>query len=1500
MKIESFIRRPVLASGISIFIVLLGIIGIVTLPVEQYPDMAPPTVSVDTYYTGAGAETVQKSVIMPLEEAINGVENMLYMTSTATGGGRATITIYFRPGTDPDVAAVNVQNRVASATALLPAEVTRAGVTTRKQQNSMLVQFVLTSPDSSFDRDFIANYLKINIEPVLLRVQGVGNVNALGNNYSLRIWLKPDVMAQYKLVPADITAVLGEQNIEAATGQLGENSDNSFQYSLKYTGRLVNTEEFGEMVIRSLSDGSVLRVKDIADISLGSENYLYRGVTNGAPSVFCMVYQMAGSNATQVIDDVVASLDEAAKELPKGLEIKMVQNSNEFLSASIHNVLQTLIEAILLVVLVVYVFLQNIRSSIIPAISIIVSLVGTFAVLALIGFTLNLLTLFALILVIGTVVDDSIVVVEAVQAKLDEGYESPYLATVDGMRGITNAIITTSLVFMAVFIPVCFISGASGTFYAQFGITMSIAVALSTVNALTLSPALCAMLMRPVGKETGKGFSYRIRSGYNAAFKAMLGKYEKAAFYFIKRRWLTGGCIVVSIVLLAVLMRSTKTGFVPDEDLGTIAINISAAPGSSLYTTEQIQQRVGEELAKIPQVESYSTLAGYGLTSGQGPSSGNCLVRLKPWAERPGKENSVATVTAEINRRLATVKDANAMAFAPPMIPGYGMTNGFEMYVQDKTGGNINDFYQVTQQFLTHLNERPEIARSYSTFTPNVPQYQVAVDAAKCKRAGVTPDAVLDVISGYCGGLYASNFNRFNKIYRVMVQAVPEARLNEQALDNMYVRIGEEMAPVSQFVQLERVYGAENLHRFNLFNSISVSGQPADGYSTGDVIHAIAETAATHLPTGYGYEFGGLTRTESETQDTTAFVFALCIIFIYLILSMLYESYLIPFAVLLSVPFGLAGSFLFAKLFGLENNIYLQTGLIMLIGLLAKTAILLTEYATQRRREGMSLAGAALSAAKARLRPILMTALTMIAGMLPLMIASGVGANGNRSLGTGVVGGMLVGTLALLLLVPSLFVVFQWLQEKVEKHSMKHIHAVTKSGTVGLCILFFSVGLSSCGVYTSYQRPAEIAEAIGDSLPTDSMTNPAELPWREFFTDPALQSLIETGLERNTDLRIAHLRVEQASASLRTAKLAFLPALSASVEGSGSSFDGAKTVWTHSEVFSANWELDFFGRLRNTKRQARAQLEQTLDYRQAVQTGLISTIAINYYTLLMLHRQLDISEQTLTNWQENVRAMKAMKRAGMTHEAALAQAEANALTVEASTADLRQQITELENNFSVLLGNMPQRIAIDENNVHTLPIPVLSVGIPVALLANRPDVRQAEHALKAAFYATNAARSAFYPSLTLGGSAGWTNNSGRAIVNPAQVLVSAVGSLVQPLFAQGRLRAQLKIARAQQEEARLLFARSLLDAGAEVNNALSACQTAHSKRTLYDRRISRLEDALRSTRLLMRNSSNTSYLEVLTAQQSLLDAELTRIANEFEESQSIITLYRALGGGTRY
>jgi len=1031
MKIDNFIKRPVLASGISILIVILGIIGLTTMPVEQYPDVAPPTVSVYAYYPGANAETVLKSVVTPLEESINGVENMMYMTSSASASGEVRTTVYFRPGTDPDMAAVNVQNRVATASGLLPAEVNRTGVTTRKQQNSLLMSFVLYTPDDSFDREFLANYLKINVQPALMRIQGVGNVNAMGMDYSMRIWLKPDVMAQYKLVPSDIVAVLGEQNIEVATGELGENSDNTFQYTMKYTGRLETEEQFGDMVVRALPDGEVLLLKDVATLELGSANYMFIGETNNHASLFCMVYQTPGSNATQIIKDIEAHLAEAEKDLPKGMAFLTIQNNNDFLFASINNVVQTLVEAILLVVLVVFFFLQNFRSTLIPTISILVSLIGTFAVLSVAGFTINLLTLFALVLVIGTVVDDSIVVVEAVQAKFDAGYKSAYLAARDGMKGITNAIVVSSLVFMAVFIPVCFISGTSGTFYTQFGITMAVAVGISAINALTLCPALCALLMKPGGAE--KGFTKRVRKAYEASYGAFLKEYKTGAMFFIRRKWLAIGCVAVGVAALVLLMNTTKTGFIPDEDTGVIYVDVSAALGNTINSTLKVQRQIAEQLEQMPQIESFSHVVGYGIFSGQGSSYGNWFIRLKPWSDRPGKENSVEAVVAEINARLATVKDATALAFAPPMLPGYGMSNGIELHMQDRTGGTVADFFQVTQDYLTKLRERPEIEMAYSTFNPTFPQYQVEVDAAKCKRAGVSPNEVLEVLGGYTGGLYASNFNRFTKVYRVMVQAAPEYRLDEQSLNNMYVRINDEMAPISQFVTLTKIYGAQSLYRFNLFNSIAVSGQPADGYSTGDAIRAIQEVASENLPHGYSYEFGSMTREQNENTNTTVIIFALCIVFIYLLLSMLYESYLIPFAVLLSVPFGLVGSFLFAKIAGMENNIYLQTGLIMLIGLLAKTAILLTEFASERRREGMSIVRAAMSAAKERLRPILMTVLTMVFGMLPMMLASGVGANGSRSLGAGVVGGMVVGTIALLFIVPALFTVFQTLQEKFKK-----------------------------------------------------------------------------------------------------------------------------------------------------------------------------------------------------------------------------------------------------------------------------------------------------------------------------------------------------------------------------------------------------------------------------------------------------------------------------------
>ncbi len=1036
MTLKHFIERPVLASVISVLIVIAGLIGLATLPVEQYPDIAPPTVTVRASYPGASAETIQKSVVVPLEEAINGVEDMMYIQSDASNSGSASISVYFKQGTDPDMATVNVQNRVATATGALPAEVTKIGVTTMKRQTSMLMVFALNSPDDSYDEVFLANYMNINIKPRVQRIQGVGEFFALGADYAMRIWMKPDVMAQYRLVPSDVTMALAEQNIESAAGQLGENSDNAFQYTMKYRGRRVSPEEFGEIVIRSTADGQVLRLKDVADIELGGESYAYKGYANGHPGIAALVFQTAGCNATQVVEEIEDLLEEIKAELPKGIEIVRLQNVNDFLYASINEVIKTLIEAILLVVLVVYVFLQDIRSTLIPTVSIIVALIGTFAFLSLAGFSINLLTLFALVLAIGTVVDDAIIVVEAVQARFDAGYKSSYMATIDAMSGITSAIVTSTLVFMAVFIPVAMMGGTSGVFYTQFGLTMAVAVGISALNALTLSPALCAIILKPYLDENGEmrdNFAARFRKAFNTAFNAMINKYKHGVMLFIKHKWLTWATLGLAFAALVLLMNTTKTGLVPDEDQGTVMVNITTAPGTSLAETDAVMQEVGRRLQQIPQIRDFNQVAGYGMIAGQGNSYGMCIVKLKDWEQRPDKQDAVNAVIEQIYARTADIRNAQVFAVAPPMISGYGTSTGFNMYLQDRNGGNIADFYNVYLQFVGALNQRPEIGRAYSTFNISFPQYIVDIDAAKAKRSGISPSEILSTLSGYYGGQYVSNINRFSKVYRVMIQADPKYRMDTESLNNIFVRMQSgEMAPVSQFVTLTKVYGPEVLNRFNLYNSIAITGTAANGYSSGDTIEAIRETAARVLPSGYSYEFGGITREEARTGSNTTIIFAICILLIYLILSALYESFIIPFAVILSVPCGLMGSFLFAKMMGLENNIYLQTGLIMLIGLLAKTAILLTEYAGDRRRAGMTLTQAAVSAAKVRLRPILMTVLTMVFGMIPLVLASGVGANGNSTLGTGVVGGMIIGTLALLFLVPTLFIVFQTLQEKIK------------------------------------------------------------------------------------------------------------------------------------------------------------------------------------------------------------------------------------------------------------------------------------------------------------------------------------------------------------------------------------------------------------------------------------------------------------------------------------
>ena len=1117
MKLDRFINRPVLSTVISILIVILGLIGLATLPITQYPDIAPPTVSVRATYQGANAQTVLNSVIAPLEDQINGVENMMYMTSNAANNGSAEISIYFKQGTDPDMAAVNVQNRVSMAQGLLPAEVTQVGVTTQKRQTSMLMVFSIYDEKDQYDIEFFENYANINLIPEIKRVNGVGDATVLGQDYSMRIWLKPDVMAQYKLIPSDVAGALAEQNIEAAPGQFGERGNQSFQYTIRYKGRLQQPEEFENIVIKALENGEVLRMKDIADIELGRLSYNFNNTVNGHKAVSCIVYQMAGTNATQTISDLEQVLSKASETLPSGLKINIAQSANDFLFASIHEVVKTLIEAFILVFIVVYIFLQDMRSTLIPAIAIPVALIATFFVLKLIGFSINLLTLSAMVLAIAIVVDDAIVVVEGVHAKLDQGYKSARTASIDAMSELGGAIVSITLVMMSVFVPVSFMGGTAGTFYRQFGLTMAIAIGFSALNALTLSPALCAIFLKPhnsdagmkerigvatkearkimiaryansIGKMMRPGLTLlfttiailgmifglfnfenhpvlclvmivisvlalagmttdKFKHSFNASYDSILGKYKKQVLRFIQKKWLSGGIVVGSIVLLVVFMNITPTGMVPNEDTGTIMGVVTLPPGTSQERAMEVLTRVDSLVAADPAVESRTVISGFSFIGGQGPSYGSLIIKLKDWEDRSTMQNSTVVYATLFMRAQKIIKEAQVLFFAPPMIPGYSASSDIELNMQDKTGGDLNHFFEVVNQYTAALEARPEINSAKPSFNPNFPQYMLDIDAAACKKAGLSPSAILSTMQGYFGGLYASNFNSFGKMYRVMIQAEPNATKNLESLSSIKVRNGNEMAPITQFVSIKKVYGPDIISRFNLYTSMKVMVAPASGYTSGQALAAIAEVAKESLPTGFAYELGGMAREEAETSgSTTGLIFVLCFVFVYLLLSAQYESYILPLSVLLSVPFGLLGSFLFVSGIGslgnipalkmilgtMSNDIYMQIALIMLMGLLAKNAILIVEFALDRRKMGMSITWAAVLGAGARLRPILMTSLAMIVGLLPLMFASGAGANGNRTLGTSAIGGMLIGMILQIFIVPALFVAFQYLQEKVK------------------------------------------------------------------------------------------------------------------------------------------------------------------------------------------------------------------------------------------------------------------------------------------------------------------------------------------------------------------------------------------------------------------------------------------------------------------------------------
>jgi len=1052
MTFTNFIKRPVLSTVISIVIVLLGFIGLVSLPIEQYPDIAPPTVVVFTSYPGADAETVKNSVITPLEESINGVEGMDYISSSASSGS-ASITVLFRQGMNPDMCAVNVQNRVQQAQALLPAEVTRIGVTVMKRQTSQVLMFTLTS-DGRYDDKFLTNYNNINIVPAIKRIQGVGDVQSPGlKTYSMRIWLKPDVMKQHGLMPSDISGALAEQNVEAAPGTFGEQSNVAYEYAIRYTGRLKTAEEFGNIIITSDANGQTLKLKDVAKIELGGQQYSVSMKNNNIPSVMGMVQQIAGSNANQIAKEVKAELEEQAKLFPPGMYYKINYDVTEFLYASIEEVVFTLVFTLILVFLVIYVFLQDWRSTLIPLIAVPVSLIGTFFFLSVFGFSINLLTLSALLLAIAIVVDDAIVVVEAVHAKLDQGYKSPLTASIDAMNEISGAIISITLVMASVFIPVSFIGGTTGTFYREFGVTMAVSIFISALNALTLSPALCAIFLKPHDKEGHERKMSRIdrfHASFNTAYDSVLGKYKKSVEKLVRKPMAMIITVVAGIAVLVVTMFTTKSGLVPDEDTGTVFCTVSMPPATSVARTRTVINQVDSILASDPAIQSREQIQGYNFIAGAGSDQATFILKLKPFEERQKgfwwklsglwqgdgiyrfflNPYDASGVLAQIYIKTAHIKDAQILAFAPPMIPGFSANSGVSLVMQDRTGGDLNKFFGIVKDYLAALNKRPEFQTAQTSYNPNYPQYMVSVDVAKCKQAGISPSTVLATLQGYYGGLYASNFNSFGKLYRVMIQGSPETRMTPESLNSIYVRTPAGMSPVQEFCQLSRVYGPSNINRFNLFTSINVTATVADGYSTGEAIKAAQEVAAEVLPQGYTYDYQGLTREEAKASNSTAIIFLLCFIFIYLILSAQYESYILPLAVVLSVPFGLAGCFLFTQLFGHSNDIYMQISLIMLIGLLAKNAILIVQFALERRQLGMAITWSAILGAAARLRPILMTSLAMIIGLLPMMFASGVGKNGNQTLGAAAVGGMLIGTICQVLVVPGLFVIFQSLQEK--------------------------------------------------------------------------------------------------------------------------------------------------------------------------------------------------------------------------------------------------------------------------------------------------------------------------------------------------------------------------------------------------------------------------------------------------------------------------------------
>ncbi|TDW97185.1 efflux RND transporter permease subunit [Dinghuibacter silviterrae] len=1505
--LKIFIRRPVLSTVISVIIVLLGIVGMVQLPVAQYPDISPPTIQVSATYTGANADVVLKSVIVPLEEAINGVEGMSYMTSTATNTGSATISVYFRVGTNPDMDAVNVQNRVSSATSLLPATVSQAGVTVNKQQSSLLLIASLYSDNPAYDGTFLQNYAEINILPQLKRLNGVGNASVFGSRkYSMRIWLKPDKMAAYKLTPQDVNDALSEQNMEAAPGKFGENSDQSFQYVIRYTGQLKSVPEFSNIIVKASSDGGLVRLSDVARVELGAQDYSVYGLAQGKPAAMLAVSQIPGSNARSVILASEKVLEQAAGSLPAGVHYQVDVDINKFLDASIEKVVRTLVECFALVFLVIFIFLQDVRSTIIHGVSVPVAITGTFFFLYLFGYSINLLTLFALVLAIGIVVDDAIVVVEAVHAKLEQGYRSPRKAAIDAMGEISGAIVSITLVMSAVFIPVTFIGGSTGVFFKQFGVTLAVAILISAINALTLCPALAALFLKPLHEEEGATIKRRFQQGFNAAYAAMAEKYSRCVRFLTHRTWIAAIAVLFFGTGFYLLFTYTPSSFVPDEDMGVVFVNITLPPASSLERSGQVADTLDKMLSTVPGVERSIRLVGQNFLAGSGSSYAILILELKDWGKRKGITNN--DVIQEINRRTAHFKDADLLSFSLPTITGFSNSGGFEFQLEDKGGHSTAEFYQVAQSFLAGLRKRPEIMFASTPFNPNFPQYLMEVNVARCKQANISVSSLLNTISIYYGASYASNFTEFGKQYRVMVQADTAYRASIEGLNKIYIRVTDSgMAPVSSFISMHRVYGPESISRFNLFSSMSVSGSPSPAYSTGQALQAIRDVAARSLPSGYGYEFSGISLEEENSGTQTVYIFILSLVFVYFILSGLYESYLLPLAVLLSLPVGLTGQLLFARLFGLDKNIYMQVCMVMLIGLLSKNAILIVEFAIDRRRLGMPLVQSAIEGAQARLRPILMTSFAFIFGLMPLMFSSGVGAHGNRSIGTGAIGGMLTGTILGVFLTPVLYVLFQGLQERFSGPARPLDEPEDEHNPIPIrplmVILFAGLFFSSCKVTQPYSKPATaLPTHYRDQAMVDTTTL-ATLPWRSLFSDPKLQALIQEGLSANLDIKSAIETIHSSEATLQQSRAALLPSLSADAGATIQKLSSAQTYGisvpsspVYQVYLSSSWEADIWGKLKSSKKAALAGFYQSVAALQGVQTKLIADIADDYYTLLAYDAELTITHATIDNRKQDVETMRALLDGDVVTAADVVESEANLHSAEVSQYDIESQIRTTENALSVLLGRPAG--PIDRSTLESqIPLRNLETGIPSQLLRNRPDILQAEYAYREAFETTNAARAYFYPTLSITAEGGLYAMAVKDFFSAGNLFGELAGGLTQPIFQQGTNKARLKQAKASQAKALNDYQSTLLNAGAEVSNDLFSYEQAIHKQVVRSAQIESLKKAVDYTHELLKYTANTNYNDVLTSEQNLLTAQLNGVADKLQELQAIVDLYVALGGG---